>query len=642
MTDGVFLRGPFGDTYVLVEASDVLEMHSDADARRFLESLPEGAVDNIGPRAFPMMAVARLQQAGASPEEARETIASAIASGRLVAVRLRRTFRPLDPIRSIPLSDLRKPTEDPSPPPATPAPPRAEPRPDEPTEPLRPESPERPSATADAQQEVLLGVRLVLDDGATLNGTRVILRAPGGAHAEVVTGPGGEAVSQPITQEGVGRVTIAEVGDLARWRGGMDSIVHAPLHVEFPFDDQPSVDVATHTRGQAPPIVVVRRPVVHIAEGGALRFRPESAMLVPLDPERPPYLALASACSAFSKGEFARLLIVGHASPDGSTPKNEVLASQRASCVRHLLTEDRDAWVALASQHGSPADVQHFVSYLASAHGWPTAPGRVDGVMDAAAKAAVERFQHEYTVAFERDIFVDGVVGTQTLGAIFDVQTHELRHQLEVLGVPAESTTHAFDNALALVVGAGDRVQHHPGVIESDTPEGQRRVDLLLLDEEVAWKDNHGIERLYDAARFAILPIAAATQRPGDIVVRLVDHYGQPLPDEPYVLNTEEERREGRSDGTGLLIERGVAGRFARVQCGSAPIIVDRVYASAAAVRFSAAPPVDVEDEDEFFPDDAPLPAVDDDEDDDPFSEIDDLLADIDDDIEDDEDSELP
>lgn len=358
MTSAIFLRGARGGEYVIVAKHDVLDMWSDWNRRRFIDDVGEAtirALINAPPR---WLGFGAFDDPYAGRESLEFALDEVLRFGRLVPVRIEPTWRRIDPPPSVRLRDL------------------IGTRPDEPTEPLRPtprpESPDRPSAATDAQEEVLLGVRLVLDDGASLNGTQVILRAPGGATAEVVTDPEGAAVSQPFTQEGVGRVTIAGVGDLTRCRPGMDSLVHGPHHLELPFDDQPSVDVATHTRGQAPPIVVVRRPVVHIAEGGALRFLPESAMLVPLDPERPPYLALASAWSAFSHRQFARLLIVGHASPDGSTPKNEALASRRATCVRHLLTEDRDAWVALASQHGSPADVQHFLSYLASAHGWPT------------------------------------------------------------------------------------------------------------------------------------------------------------------------------------------------------------------------------------------------------------------------------
>ena len=64
--------------------------------------------------------------------------------------------------------------------------------------------------------------------------------------------------------------------------------------------------------------------------------------------------------------------VVGHASPDGDLDANELLALRRAECVRHLLVGDRDAWVDLAAHHGSPADVQRLLRYLARAHDWPT------------------------------------------------------------------------------------------------------------------------------------------------------------------------------------------------------------------------------------------------------------------------------
>ena len=102
-------------------------------------------------------------------------------------------------------------------------------------------------------------------------------------------------------------------------------------------------------------------------------------------------------------------------------------------CVRHLLTDAREAWVDLAAKHGSPADVQRQLRYLARAHDWPTEPTRLDGIVDARVEAAVSQFQAHYNAVFAGSIEVDGVIGVETLGAMYDVQRAELRLQLAAL-----------------------------------------------------------------------------------------------------------------------------------------------------------------------------------------------------------------
>lgn len=106
-------------------------------------------------------------------------------------------------------------------------------------------------------------------------------------------------------------------------------------------------------------------------------FAPDSSTRVALDEPRSPAQGLATAVARLQRGPACRLLIVGRASPDGDAEANEALASRRAECVHHLLLGDRDAWVDLATHHGSPADVQRLLRYLARAHDWPTDPTRV-------------------------------------------------------------------------------------------------------------------------------------------------------------------------------------------------------------------------------------------------------------------------
>ena len=281
-----------------------------------------------------------------------------------------------------------------------------------------------------------------------------------------------------------------------------------------------------------------------------------------------------------------------------------------------LLADAREAWVDLAAKHGSPADVQRQLRYLARTHDWPTEPTRIDGVVDAKVEAAVSQFQAHYNSVFAGSIEVDGVIGVETLGALFDVQRAELRLQLAALDL--EFAPPRFFGASG-VAAVGARVGAHPAIPESGSPGGQRRVDLLLISDPRSWREQHGVEALYHVARFHPLPLSPRTQASCDLVVQVVDHYGRVLPGEPYTVRTDQEVREGTSDDQGMVIEHNLRGAHARLECGEAVVVIDDPYHQTAKKRRQLVPPTDLgdDDDDDRVDPDAALPGVDDADDDD-------------------------
>lgn len=454
-----------------------------------------------------------------------------------------------------------------------------------------------------------LRVRVILDDGAPLAEAGVTLAAPDGRTGEVLANRKGEAELVELTSEGTGRAVVRP-GPVPRWRWGDETMLSSEHTFDFSFGPPITADVATG----ALQTIILRRPLIERIDGEGLGFAVDSALLIPLDDHLAPAPALATALARLRRAPTLRLLLVGHASADGSAKGNDELARRRAECARHLLVGDRDAWVDLAAKHGSPADVQRLLRYLARVHDWPTEPTRVDGAMDAHVKAAVSAFQSTYNRIFDANILVDGVVGVETLGALFDVQRHELRHQLTALEVPEDEAPRWF--TASGTSSAGARVLAHPGIPQSQAPAGQRRVDLLLIDDIVQWRESHGLERLYDVARFQLIPISPRTMGRSDLVVQLVDHYGRILTDEPYRVITDEEEREGTSDDQGIVVERGLRGRFVRLVCGEAIIIVDEPYHLTAKQRHDRVPPRDFGDDDEEVWTDGPLPGADDEDED--------------------------
>ena len=398
---------------------------------------------------------------------------------------------------------------------------------------------------------------------------------------------------------------------VARWRGAGEGFVASQHTAEFPFAAPAVFEIATG----ALQTVVLLRPIIPRVDTDALRFAHESCVLVPLSPRRSHLVPLAAAVAVLSRRPGVRLLAVGHTSADGDADANEQLATRRAQCASYLLDGERDAWVALATDHGTPADMQRLLLYLSEAHGWLTNPGRTDGVMDKDVDAAVASFQQQYNDIFDAAVDVDGVCGEQTLGALFDCQTYELQVHLDTLGASSADLRWFEPGATA----AATSILAHPAIAGSDTADGQRRVDVLFLSDDVEFQASEGaVELLYDVARFDPLTVPPVAEALGDLVMHVIDHYGRPMTDAKYVLETTQERREGATDASGTIVERGLLGEFARLVCDGNLQALDPRYREAADLRRELPPaqdgPEDDFDEDDFDEDDLDDDDLDDDD----------------------------
>lgn len=414
--------------------------------------------------------------------------------------------------------------------------------------------------------------RLVMDDGAAVARVEIDVLPLANPGLRVTTGDDGTVALTPHVQASRATVRVG-AARVPRARPGVVGMVNSPHRAPFPFVATASFDAVASAAD--PAVLVLQRPVVHRVDTDALRFDSGSCVLVPVAPRRSHLVPLAAAVAALGRRPGARLLAVGHTSADGSGEANGELAARRAQCVAHLLDGDRDAWVALVTEHGSPAEVQRLLLYLAQTHGWLTDPGRTDGVMDDGVDAAVASFQQQYNDIYDAAIDVDGVCGEQTLGALFDCQTYELHAHLDTLrGSTAELRWYA-----PATVSAAAEVLAHPAVSGSDTPDGQRRVDVLLLPEDLSWEATEGaVALLYDVARLDPESVPVLAEALGDIVVHVVDHYGRPVVGAPYVLHTTAEQREGTTDDAGILVERGLTGEVTHIDCGPHVHAADLAY----------------------------------------------------------------
>jgi outer membrane protein OmpA-like peptidoglycan-associated protein len=426
---------------------------------------------------------------------------------------------------------------------------------------------------------------------------------------------GGDLGAQPVT---LGAPTAAEGGTVELSELDLDPRPISPaslqadhvVEIDHPLDQTVAVKIPSGAT-----TIVVRRPRLRRLRNEGLRFANDSSLLVPLA-RHDPMAALATAIATLEAEPSSSLVVVGHASAAGSGSRNEELGQLRADATRAMLERDEAAWVAVAEAHGSAADVQRFLLHLHTAHGWPTDPGRTDGVVDAGTSSAVRSFQHHVNAHMNPapPVAEDGEISRATWSALFAVQVEHLRLQCQSMGVSA--TTPAAIGASMASIGCADRFAQHPRFEESSEDAAQRRVDLIVVPADVAWNEGPALDALIGASSFTWIDVHGFAVGPGDLLLELVDHHGRPLVDETYTLSTDAEVRTGRSDANGYVVERGLSGTVTTLELSDgAALLFDRAYLEASQRRHDEPAPEVALDPDHEWPQDADEREFDDDDD---------------------------
>lgn len=180
-----------------------------------------------------------------------------------------------------------------------------------------------------------------------------------------------------------------------------------------------------------------------------------------------------------------RLLLAGHTDTTGSESHNFSLSDRRAESVDCLLRGNRDRWTEIAVKDHCVMDYQLILTYFSRTFGWPCDPGGVDGDHGDLTDQAVRQFQETYNKLFGQSIAVDGEVGWQTWGAVFDVYLSDLASLLDVevyeLG--------RFRQHLCSVdgencwIGCGERIPIAEPERDNYRSKENRRVELLFFHE---------------------------------------------------------------------------------------------------------------------------------------------------------------
>jgi len=318
-----------------------------------------------------------------------------------------------------------------------------------------------------------------------------------------------------------------------------------------------ALERATHHR------LVVERPLVQRPTHAPLRAAPGSGLLVPApwtDDVHPISYVLGGIHTARATDD-ALLLVVGHKAP--SEPP--ALAAARSEAIRCLLHADAEAWVALATAHGSIRDVKAYLQYLNAMLGWSCHVDIVDETTGPATTKAVEAFQAEYNATFAREIDVDGVCGNQTLGALFEVMRFEWDRWLHKHGL-AQADVDALDVRFFDTAALPPSL---PGLAEL---EGEPGIDLLVVPRAALSGEEPTAELVYGSTvvRFETFEIPrepwAWQQGPYTIVTDLLP--GEPAAKEVYALRSMDGEFEAKLTLPDDAIDRGVLElEFVAVPC---------------------------------------------------------------------------
>jgi hypothetical protein len=313
----------------------------------------------------------------------------------------------------------------------------------------------------------------------------------------------------------------------------------------------PRASVALRT-GVAHTVVVEERRVELMRVAlGAVGFQQQSVLTVPWAslPHLNPWAAITVLATYMRDHPGATYVAIGHHEVEEPSSHSRV----RAEALVCFIEGDRATWVAAAAKWGNLDNVFEWLAYLRSELGWPIP--EIDGGAEARADA-VRAFQQSYNARTAAEIHEDGIVGVQTLGAMFDVMREELLAWLELHGAdPSMIVSHDFATP---VLACGQAFKPHRTMPERPTHHRDRFVDLVVIPagESIDLGAQPTGVSIYEAASIGTLPLDGIAAPKSGLVLEIV------LRDEndaPVAGTAFEVRTPGGAIRRGTLDDRGEA-----------------------------------------------------------------------------------
>jgi len=239
----------------------------------------------------------------------------------------------------------------------------------------------------------------------------------------------------------------------------------------------------------------LQRYVGYILEAEDLQFHHDSAVFLPeyqsleepgpMDQDHINGVAvLRTGLLHAEENNSRKLLIVGHTDRSGRKPYNLKLSRLRAKSVLAALTGDRNTWVEVAMTKSLVKDYKVILQWINRTWGWQCDPVYINDQLNSKTERAVESFQSAYNKFFEKSIEVDGIVGQQTWGALFDVFMRELAASLETneQGLEKYRSNIQFVDDNAKAVGVGECFPIEEIGVDGSRCAKDRRVELLWYE----------------------------------------------------------------------------------------------------------------------------------------------------------------
>lgn len=153
-----------------------------------------------------------------------------------------------------------------------------------------------------------------------------------------------------------------------------------------------------------------------------------------------------------------KLLVAGHTDTTGKPAHNLDLSDARGAAVYAVLSGDRNLWADTCDAWHRVDDIQRLLKYHAFRNNFDGLdPGPIDNKMGPKTREALEYFQTMYNEQRKRigvggrpELAVDGIMGPNTWGAVFDYYQFDLAHMLggpsgravrrHLLGVGSDAT----------------------------------------------------------------------------------------------------------------------------------------------------------------------------------------------------------
>lgn len=238
------------------------------------------------------------------------------------------------------------------------------------------------------------------------------------------------------------------------------------------------------------------------------------------------------------------ILVVGHTDRSGSNEYNQTLSELRASNVYHALKGDRNRWVSSVLSRSKTEDYQHILSWLTHTQRWMCDPGRIDNVDGEKTRNALSSFQDEYNTKFKASIAVDGKIGSQTWGALFDVYMQCVADSFGMSGAELIDVQKSISFLTRPTVGCGEKCPITSATEANYRSPVDRRVEILFFEsgEEPPEGALDICGMLYLHGAYVFSPISIDPDTSGVDVVTLLNELDEPAAEVSVEI--------GLSDGT--------------------------------------------------------------------------------------------